>query len=197
MILEHPCTTEMIWNFGRFSSKQAMYRRLGILKKFGLIQVVGYIPNQTDGGRPVDVLAVEKWKSDNMNHEVKLSEVLLHWGVPSIRGKYVDSKLRPDATLLTVRPIHVELDTGSMHWPRVESRLLRYRGCEENILFVTSTETRVAGVLSRCEFLASTLLACTHEEALEGAELTDCVGEKITLNNLLKNLSGNQQAEKP
>ncbi len=195
MIFQHPCTAEMIWKFGRFPSKQTMYRRLKILKEVGILQVVGYVPNPTDGGRPVDVLATEKWKSDNMNHEVKLSEVLLHWDIPSIRGKYVDSKLRPDATLLTVRPIHIELDTGSMNWSRVESRMKRYESCEHNVIFVTSTKTRVSGVLSRCNFLASTLLACTHNEALEGAELTDCVGEKITLNNLLKNLYHDQQAE--
>lgn len=195
MILQHPCTADMIWKYGRFSSKSALYRRLNILKKAGVIQVVGYIANHTDSGRPVDVLATEKWKTDNMHHEVTLSQVLLHWGVPAIRGKYVDSKLRPDATLLVGQPVHIELDTGSMHWPRVTSRMMRYEEQEEWVLFVTSSERRVSGVLSRCNFLSSTLLACTHKEALGAAELRDCVGKKITLKNLLKNLSDDSEQD--
>lgn len=195
MNLQHPCDTNTIYSFGEFPSKQTMYRRLALLRRAGVIRIVGFVPNDGESGRPVDVYAVDRWKADNMQHEVALSRVLLHWGVPAIRGRHVDPKLLPDATLLCDAPVHVELDTGSMNWNRQTARMKKYRECQDNVIFVTLSALRVDRVLKNCPFLASTLLACTYEEALHEAELTDCEGEKITLNNLLNNLSDDQQAE--
>jgi hypothetical protein len=142
-----------------------------------VIHVVGL---EETGGRPREVLCSRKCKIDNMEHERMLSEILLYWGYDSRRGKDVDRRLLPDATILD--GLHIELDRGTEDYGRVEARARGYLECDDPVIFITTTEVRKREILKRCDFLGDAVRACTVAEALaEEVVLEDCRGEKYIL----------------
>jgi len=155
----------------RLHTKEATYQRLNKLTAAGLIFIVGYIATK---GRNRAVYANSRsWKADTIRHEVILSRILLDWGYACVRGKDVDQKLLPDATILD--GLHVELDTGSMNHGRVESRLRNYIDSLDPVIVITANPKRKREILRRCDFLQDGLLVCTVSEALAPeVVLEDC-----------------------
>lgn len=144
---------------------------------------MGYIATK---GRSRAVFANSRsWKADTVRHEEILSRILLDWGYACVRGKDVDQKLLPDATILD--GLHIELDTGSMNHGRVESRLRNYIDSLDPVIVITASPKRKREILRRCAFLDDGLLACTVSEALAAeVALERCNGEVWVLEKALK-----------
>jgi hypothetical protein len=145
------------------------------------------------------VYSSQRFKTDNVEHELKLTRVVRLWGYQCLRGNDVDKTLRPDGT---IGKLHLEMDTGSMSLPRVEARLRSYIDCEDTVLIITSTEKRMYSILERCSFLSAALLATTYENALQPPSkviVTDCDGDQWALDKVIENLHRNarmsEQAE--
>ncbi|OGC63004.1 hypothetical protein A2264_01910 [candidate division WWE3 bacterium RIFOXYA2_FULL_46_9] len=147
-----------------------------------MIFVVGLLAT---GGRHKEVLCSRRCKIDNVEHEVTLSDILQHWGYESRRGKDVDRKLLPDATILD--GLHIELDMGSEDYSRVETRLRGYLDCDDPVIVITTTDGRKREILKRCDFLGEALRACTIAEAMaDEVILEDCAGVKYILRKALE-----------
>lgn len=150
-------------------SEKALYRRLGRLRRASEVFIIGSLPG--DNGRPRDVYANRRWKSDNVEHEVMLSKVLINWGMECLRGDDVDSRLRPDATILgDAWQLHVEMDRGTMSLVRVEARLRKYLQTDDSVLVICPSPGRADRVLDRCAFLGDRLWCCSYRTALQAAE---------------------------
>lgn len=171
--LYHPNTLESL----RVHCPEATPERVAKLKRDKVIFVVGL---EETGGRPREVLCSRKCKIDNLEHELALSGILVSWGYESRRGKEVDQRLLPDATILG--GLHVELDRGTEDYSRVEARARGYLECDDPVIFITTSETRKQEILKRCDFLGDGLRACTVAEALaDEVTLQDCEGKEYIL----------------
>jgi len=170
-------------------SRTVLYRRLGYLRVCRLAFVVGKTGG--DGNRPKDVWLNRKHKTDNAEHELLLSQVLLAWlarfllawGVPVLRGRDVAGDLLPDAE---IGRVCIELDTGSMDHNRLEAKLLRYLDAERPVLVITSSERRVETILRRSPFLDGWLLCCTFDEARAMGVVRNRKGKTFPLIKALK-----------
>jgi hypothetical protein len=147
--------------------------------------VIGHV---FSNGRPTAVYSSQRFKTDNVEHELLLSRAVLRWGYQCLRGNDVDKTLRPDGT---IGRLHLEMDTGSMSLPRVEARMRSYIDSESTVLVITSTEKRMYSILERCSFLSAALLATTYENALQApcnVTVTDCDGDEWALDKVITNL---------
>jgi hypothetical protein len=70
--------------------------------------------NEDGVGRKANVY-VYGWNPKHLLHEVIVTDELIRtelplWDVPVLRGELVDEQLRPDATILGRRTVHLEID---------------------------------------------------------------------------------------
>jgi len=155
-------------------SEKALYRRLAKLRRASRVFVIGTLPSSN--GRPPEVYANRRWKSDNVEHEVMLSEALLNWHLECLhleclRGDDVDPRLSPDATILGGDwQLHVEMDRGTMSLVRVEARLRKYLQTDDSVLVICPSPARADHVLDRCAFLCDRLWCCSYQTALQPPE---------------------------
>lgn len=98
------------------------------------------------GGRPRKLYWTKRIKTDNGEHLLGISKMLLRWDRPCLFGDECDPVLRPDATLLDPL-IHLEYDRNTETFSFVLRRLQQYT---EPVLFVTITHTRASAVRGRC-----------------------------------------------
>lgn len=184
----NPMISDMIEQLQLYPCSQSLYRRVAELVEARILYITGFVGNERGTGRTRTVWATQKFKQDTLaTHELPLSKLILAWRVPCVRGKFVDSRLLPDATIYDC--LHVELDTGKIDLPRAVQRLRKYESVDDPVLFVTRSAARLDRVLERGEFLAGRLVGCTYEAALNApsdVRLTHCDGDQISLDELLK-----------
>lgn len=193
----NPLTTAMIWSLGLFTHQQVMYRRLKALKDAGEIIVTGYVGNVSGNGRTANVYATQRFNQITLDsHELPLSRLILKWGIPWLRGKFVDQKLLPDATAQGADRLHLEFDSGFIDLGRVLGHLRRFESVEEPVLFITHSANRLNRILDQATALVGRLMGCTYEHAMcdpENVTLIHCDRTKIALKDLLEIVGVTQQ----
>jgi len=199
----HPCTLQHFLDL--FTSEPGAYRRIKRLhdqKKIDIVGMVKLNDAEKDAKKAVDKVtrgAPRKvycsWQPKHLEHEVLLTDFLLlyEWETDTVlRGTKVNRKIEPDAELvLGGIKFYVELDTGSMSHPRMtEGRWPKYRGVENFVLVVTSTEHRKENLIENAKGTAveNIALFTTLDEAKEnrgGKIWADCSGEKAGLPGII------------
>jgi hypothetical protein len=140
----------MLWLATLFPSYAMLHRRVKRLEKRKKIVWVGRVPRQ-DCGHPLDVYGTRKVTC--VEHEVGVSELCLCYREAAISRSYdVDPELREDAILVMGdETYHLEWDTGTEGYEQVMRKFKRYEGCDDCVLWVTSTEERREGLRRRAK----------------------------------------------
>lgn len=108
-------------------------------------------------------------KPDLLYHETRLSQFLLKKAERCLRGSDVDQETLPDATAwINGRRLHVELDTGEVPYSRVLERFQVYAAQPDDVLWITSTESRMEGLRQRAGMIADKAMFTTYERCLKG-----------------------------
>lgn len=177
--LMNPMTFSMLFALGLFSWKQALYRRLRALCLAKRIVVTGYVSNGKERGCPSNVYATQMFHQDTLeSHELPLSRILLDWGLPCLRGKFVNPVTQPDAM---IGQLNVEYDTGSMDLTRLETRARKYLKVNDPVVWITP---RPAQVLEACGCISDRVFVSNGSELF-----SDFDGETILLKELAEMLS--------
>src|SRR2546425_1079775 len=111
LLCNHPVTAGMLVDLGWFSSKSKSLRRLRKLAARKRIRLVGTVSRKA--GRPEHVWCRWRPKSDQLDHEIALTELCLRMDAGEIlRGPHVaDTAVRPDAEVwIGGRLYYLELD---------------------------------------------------------------------------------------
>lgn len=163
----HPVTAAMLVAIGLFPTKGKALRRLNRLVEKGSVLLVGTVCRNV--GRPEHVFCRWRPKTDDLLHEVKLTDLCLKLHAAEIlRGpQIVDEGIRPDAEVwINGRLFHLELDCGTMGVPQILQRFEVYEGSENLVLWVCATEKRREVLRRRAEQLESIALFTTFAEAV-------------------------------
>lgn len=165
--------------------RSAAYRAAKKLRTQGRLRAVGFVRGVS--GRP-EIAYCNSWRprSNQLLHEVRLTDFLLCYAQAEIvRGWQVDSRIRPDAEMtLGGQKFFVELDTGEQSYRQVEQRQRAYESVKELLLYVTSTETRLAGLMQHSSAVRSIAFFTTLDRVLrdpQGEVWTDCFGNVVSL----------------
>ena len=78
----------------------------------------------------------------------------------------------------------VELDTGAQSYGQVERRQQAYRGVETTLLYVTMSESRLAGLIRHSDAVRKTALFTTLDRVMAdplGMVWVDCSGNQGTI----------------
>lgn len=167
---QHVVTTKHLWQTGEFSSPQAFHRRLKKLRVQGLLRLVGTVLLNACG-RPLDCYS-NSWTPPLrlLRHEALLTDfLLLYPQATTIRGKFVNRRIRPDAEIQfsNNQPRRfVEFDTGSISLQEIErGQRRRYRGVNDLVLYVTLTEERLEDLIRHSKYIRDIALFTTLERA--------------------------------
>lgn len=167
------CTASMLVARGVYPSRRVANRRLATLHRRGKIKRVGLVQLK-DTGRPEYLYYCRNMKVDNAQHNAELARLLMvfvGW-VEVLTGPDVDQTLFPDATLIysNGQKFHIEWDTGSMTYRQViEQRWEKYKDTNDIVLWISSTETRRNGFISRAKDhpINRVMLFATYDDALQ------------------------------
>ena len=168
LLSQHPATAALLVGLGWFPSAAKARRRLRRLVQKKRIRLVGTLARKI--GRPEHVYCVWRPKSDQLLHEVELTELCLRLHAEKIlRGPQVrDKELRPDAEVWIDGTLYyLELDRATSGYDRIVSRRFAlYRGREQLSLWVCPSLPRREGLRGRAGSLRATALFTTLAEAL-------------------------------
>lgn len=109
-----------------------------------------------------------KPKRDQLRHEILTTDFLLSYPTAEfVRGWDVDPKIRPDATMtLDGITYHIETDTGSESFRRIEKRQQVYAGVDDFVLYVTLSDRRMDGLMRHSEKIDRIALFTTLQQAI-------------------------------
>lgn len=144
LLQNHPITARELVSLGWFPQVAKARKRLRRLAMRRKILCVGSVQRKL--GRPELVYSKTRIKSDDLLHEVELSELCLRLNVDQIeRGSEIQrSYYRPDAQLtLSGKVLYLEYDRGTMSAKQLEQRFQKYRDCQTFCLWVCQTPSRV------------------------------------------------------
>lgn len=187
LLERHPVTAGMLVEIGFFRSKSRASKRLRRLVSKKRLRLVGTVTLQE--GRPQHVYCRgSRVKGDNLLHEVQLSRLCFKIHADTVRRgvEEVDRYLRPDAELVIGgRRFLLEFDRGTMSYEDiVRRRFDKYRSCNDIVLWVCSTDTRMQGLRQRSKTIREIALFTTLEAALRNPHApvwTDFDGAKAAL----------------
>jgi hypothetical protein len=187
LLARHPATARMLVEVGFFRSRARAGKRLRRLAAKKQLRLAGTV--LLKDGRPEHVYCQGSWvKADNVLHEVQLSRVCFKIHADEIRRgpSDVDRSLRPDAEIwIKGQWYFLEFDRGTMSYQNiVETRFAKYRACEDIVLWVCSSASRMEGLRSRAAMLRETALFTTLDQALRSPHAMiwmDFDGEKAAL----------------
>lgn len=176
--------------FQFFPSKQTAYRRIKRLEEMKLLRKVGETMVQDTGRQEKVYCNGWKPKSDQLRHEVLLTDFLLLYGdAETVRGWHVDRTLRPDAEMrLHGLLYYVELDTGHMSLSQIRKRQEAYRGASNLVLYVTlGTQVRLRNLMRTSERIEQIGLFTTFSQAMNdpcGRIWQNRQGEQLSIANV-------------
>ena len=163
----HPVTAAMLVHLGWFPNRKKALRRLRQLVKRKRIRLVGTVTRKA--GRPEHVYCRFRPKTDQLLHEVELTELCLRLDAGTIiRGLHVaDRGRRPDAEVwIKGRLYSLELDRGTMGYTQLARRFQLYEGSPHLVLWVCSSRERLEEMRRRAERIRHVALFTTLTEAL-------------------------------
>jgi hypothetical protein len=165
----HPVTAAMLVEIGWFPSRNKALKRLRRLAAKRLVlPPVGTVSRKQ--GRPEHVYCRWRPKSNQLQHEVELTELCLRLDAGSVlRGSSIANRaIRPDAEVWIGGQLYfLELDRATMRYAQMARRFRRYEGCQQLSLWVCATEERMEGLRQRAATLRSTALFTTFAMALD------------------------------
>jgi hypothetical protein len=158
----------MLVSIGWFPSRNKALKRLHRLAAKGqILPPVGTVSRK--GGRPEHVYCRWRPKSNQLQHEVELTELCLRLDADRIlRGSaIVNRAIRPDAEVWINGQLYLlEYDRGTMRYSQMARRFQRYEGCPHLSLWVCATEERMEALRRSAARLRSTALFTTFARAL-------------------------------
>lgn len=164
----HPVTAAMLVRLGWFPTRNKAIRRLNRLVGKGRIRLVGTVCRKT--GRPEHVFCRWRPKTDQMLHEVELTDLCLRLDAGRIvRGPGVtDTYVRPDAEVwINGRVYYLELDRATTGSGKIErDRFRKYEGCPHLSLWVCPTEARRESLRARAAGVRAGALFATFAQAV-------------------------------
>lgn len=182
----HPVTADMLVRVGWFPGKNKALRRLSRLVRRRRIRLVGTVCQKP--GRPENVYCRWTPKTDQMLHEVQLTQVCLRLDAARIlRGPHVtDPDIRPDAEVwINGEVYYLEWDRGTMGYAQiVRHRFPKYERSRNLTLWVCPTPERLEGLRLRAARIRHVALFALAADALTSphAEIwVDHRGEKAAL----------------
>ena len=127
-----------------------------------------------------------KPKRDQLRHEILTTDFLLGYPTAEIvRGWDVDPHIRPDATMqLDGITYHIETDTGSESFRRIEKRQKVYSHVNDFVLYVALSERRLQGLIRHSQQIQRIALFTTLERAIadpRGEIWQDCDGRTASI----------------
>jgi hypothetical protein len=187
LLERHPATAGMLVEIGFFRSKSRASKRLRRIVSRKRVRLAGTVALRE--GRPEHVYCRgSRVKGDNLLHEVYLSRLCFRMHADTVRRglEEVDRYLRPDAELVIGgRRFLLEFDRGTMSYEEiVHRRFSRYRSCNDLVLWVCSTDTRMEGLRRRSEAIREVALFTSLEAALRDPHAPiwiDFDGAKVAL----------------
>ena len=163
----HPVTAAMIVGLGWFPNRKKALRRLRRLALRKRIRLVGTVCRRA--GRPEHVYCRFRPKTDQLLHEIELTELCLRLDAGAImRGPHVADRERcPDAEVwINGRLYSLELDRGTMGYAQLARRFRLYEGSSHFVLWVCSSRERLEEMRRRAERIRSIALFTTLAEVL-------------------------------
>lgn len=146
ILKEDPMTLDDFVEIGLFPSKPAACRRL---KKLG-IEPIGYLRGN---GRPKRIYFGKKLSAYMLEHEWRVTQILIVYPFPAVRGTEVDPQLRPDATLwIEGEPYHLEMDMGTETTKKVASRMYTYEYSGGAVLVVCQSPGRAESLHQKFKY---------------------------------------------
>lgn len=135
---------------------------MAVLVRRGKVKLIGYVQNAA--GRDVKLFA--RNPVNKPQHEYEVTELLLGVHAELMRRGYSVDSHHADAEI-TINGIlvYLEHDRGTMGYAELIERVNKYIDCENIVLWVMSSETRIKGLLERTESLPETFLFTTYEQA--------------------------------
>ena len=138
-------------------------------------------------GRP-ETAYCNAWqpRSNQLTHDVLLTDFLLCYPLAEIvRGWQVDSRIRPDAEMTVAgQKFFVELDTGEQTYRQIRHRQRAYAAVRDLLLYVTVSETRLAGLMRHSSAVESIALFTTLDRVMRdprGEVWVDFAGKTVSL----------------
>jgi hypothetical protein len=164
----HPVTAAMLVGIGLFPSKGKALRRLNRLVEKGRIKLTGTVRRKL--GRPEHVFCRSRVKTDQLQHEVELTELCLRIHAEKIlRGPYVTNRdIRPDAEFWINGDLYfLEHDRGTSGYTQiVQKRFPLYERNRHLVLWVCPTDERREGLRRRAATIRHTALFATFRDAM-------------------------------
>ncbi|MFL5328571.1 MAG: hypothetical protein ACJ8C4_06620 [Gemmataceae bacterium] len=168
LLSRHPATAGMLAAMGLFTTRKKASKRLARLARRGAIRLLGTV--SLKDGRPEHVYGRGRWKTDNLLHEVLLTQVCRRIDAEEVRRGPgdTDSDLRADAELwINGRRYFLELDRGTMGYEEViRKRFSRYATSTDFVLWVCPNDSRMEGLRRRGSLLRRTALFTTFGQLL-------------------------------
>jgi hypothetical protein len=185
LLTMHPVTAAMLVAIGWFPTRAKALRRLRRLAARGRVRFVGSVCRKL--GRPEHVYCRWRPKSDDLLHEIELTELCFRLDAARIlRGPHAtDDRIRPDAEVrLNGQLYYLELDCGTMGYAQMERRFRLYEAFPHFVLWVCPTPERRDGLRARAQRLRHCALFATFAEALadpHAAIWIDVKGDRAAL----------------
>jgi hypothetical protein len=186
LLARHPVTATMLVQIGLFSNRKKASKRLCRLAQRRKLRLLGTVSLKC--GRPEYVYGRGHWNTTNLTHEVLLTKVCLKIDAEEMRRGHgeVDATLRPDAQLLIGgRWFCLELDCGTTGYADVvRKRFTKYQACDDLVLWVCPTASRMEGLRRHATIVRGTALFTTLDEALANPHdriWIDCDGARAAL----------------
>lgn len=168
LLARHSATASMLVGIGLFPNRKKASKRLRRLAQRKKVRLLGTV--SLKGGRPEHVYGRGHWNTTDLTHEVLLTKVCLRIDASEVRRGHgeVDATLRPDAELLIGgRRFFLELDCGTMgHADVVRKRFTKYQACEDLVLWVCPTVSRMDGLRRNATLIRPVALFTTLDQVL-------------------------------
>lgn len=104
-----------------------------------------------------------KFKGDNMEHEVALTEALIPWIRKGVKiERPVKEHPLPDAILHLGDKILIELDRGTMNRKQIIARVKKYEGVTDLVVWIVPTRRRMKWLRKLTEPIAKTAVFSTY-----------------------------------
>lgn len=165
----HPVTSAMLFQIGLFTSVTRAQRRMLNLARRKKVKYVGPVLLK-DRGRPEHVFCRWTPKSDNLTHEIRITQFFFallmevsFTGIEIVRGYDTDRKLRPDAEFIIDGVKYLlEMDCGTMTYRDiVRKRFKKYETYDGIVIWIALTDARMNGLRTRGESLRTNALFTT------------------------------------